>query len=99
MKVTIHRIHQKAEQTTVQGLGQEVPVKFSHLYGVSPCEHLSWESRKGRRHQHKLALVQKPPSCVLLFLPPHPRTTEDVKKHIMTLIHTASAGDYENTFL
>lgn len=32
LEATVHGIHQKAKQTTEQGFGQEISVKFSHLY-------------------------------------------------------------------
>lgn len=49
VEATVHGAHQEAEQTTEQGLGQEIPVKFSHLHGVSPDDGVSWSGRKERR--------------------------------------------------
>lgn len=50
----VHRIHQKAEQATVDGLGQEIPVKFGHLYRISSRDHLSWGGgQRGRRHERQ----------------------------------------------
>ena len=75
-EATVHRVHQKAEQTTVQGLGQKIPVKLSHRHGVPPCNHLSWEREEGRVSELEAA-PRSEANRAGLFIPPHPRTSED----------------------
>ena len=80
-EATVHRVHQEAEQTAVQGLGQKIPVKLSHRHGVPPRDHLSWESEVGRLSERE-AIPCPEASRAGLFTPPHPLTSEDAT-HIL----------------
>lgn len=72
MEATIHAIHQKAKQATVQGLGQEIPVKFSHLYSMPPCDHIPWNSGEERRPKNKSFSHWKASKTVHILFIPHP---------------------------